>query len=203
MDIGDRLREVREGRGLSQKDLSASSGVHFNTVSGVEGKRQKPHPSTLQKLAGALDVEVEDLTGAPKGGAPSAERPSRTTEERRLAYLRGYEVLVRGMASRLEEEINSDIVDLDLVEQAARLHADLQKVAVEQLGLLQEVLPAAEAQAQQRVAAALDDLRSVVDQGYGAAITRARGQKAAVSSLGKLRNPRRTAQDESRGARSA
>jgi transcriptional regulator with XRE-family HTH domain len=187
MDIGDRLREVREGRGLSQKDLSASSGVHFNTVSGVEGKRQKPHPSTLQKLAGALDVEVEDLTGAPKGEAsPSARTPA----ERRTSYLLGYEVLAMNTASRLEEEINSDIVDLGLVEQAARLHADLQKVAVEQLGLLQEGLPDAEAQAQQRVAAALDDLRSVVDQGYGAAITRARGQKAAVSSLGKLRKPK-------------
>ncbi len=200
MDIGDRLREVREGRGLSQKDLSASSGVHFNTVSGIEAKRQKPHPSTLRKLAAALGVEVEDLTGAPKEEAlPSAERPSRTPEERRTSYLLGYEVLAMNTASRLEEAIDSDIVDFDLVDQAARLHADLQQVAVEQLGLLQEVLPDAEAQAQQRVAAALDDLRSVVDQGYSAAISRARGRKAAVKDLGsKLRNPRRTA-DDSRG----
>ncbi len=196
MDIGDRLREVREGRGLSQKDLSASSDVHFNTVSGIEAKRQKPHPSTLRKLAAALDVEVEDLTGAPKGEAsPSA----RTPEERRNSYLLGYEVLALNTAERLQESIDSDIVDFELVEEVARLHADLQQVAVEQLGLLQEVLPDAEAQAQERAAAALDDLRSVVDQGYSAAISRARGRKAAVKDLGsKLRNPRRTA-DDSRG----
>ncbi len=196
MDIGDRLREVREGRGLSQKDLAASSGVHFNTVSGVEGKRQKPHPSTLRKLAAALGVEVEDLTGAPKEGALLS---ARTPEERRIAYLHGYEVLARSMASQLEEAIDSESADFELVDQAAQRHAELQKVAVEQLGLLQEVLPDAEAQAQQRVAAALDDLRSVVDQGYSAAISRARGRKAAVKDLGsKLRNPRRTA-DDSRG----
>lgn len=198
MDIGDRLREVREGRGLSQKDLSASSGVHFNTVSGVEGKRQKPHPSTLRKLAAALDIEVEDLTGAPKGEAsPSA----RTPEERRTAYLRGFEELARSTALHLEEAIDSESVDFELVDHVAQLHADLQQVAVEQLGLLQEVLPEAEAQAQQRVAAALDDLRSVIDQGYTAAISRARGRKAEVRDMAKLRG--RTTAQISREAQSA
>lgn len=202
MDIGDRLRKVREGRGLTQKNLSASSGVHFNTVSGIEAKRQKPHPSTLRKLAAALGVEVEDLTGAPKEEAlPSAERPSRTPEERRTSYLLGYEVLARSTAARLEEAIDSDSADFELVDHLARLHADLQRVAVEEIRLLQEVLPEAEVKAQERVAAALDDLRSVVDQGYTAAISRARGRKAAVRDLGKLRNPKGLAaqQDESRG----
>ncbi len=189
MDARDKLRELREGRGLSQKDLADASSVHFNSISGIESGKRKPHPGTLRKLAAALDVEVEDLTGAPKGEAsPSA----RTSAERRNSYLLGYEVLALNTAERLQESIDSSSADFELVEEVARLHEDLQRIAVEEIGLLQEVplMPRGEVEAQQRVAAALDDLRSVVDSAYAAAISRARGQKAAVSSLGKLRNPK-------------
>jgi transcriptional regulator with XRE-family HTH domain len=71
----DGLREVREirlRRGLSQADLSAMTGVAEFTISGIEsGKRANPRPSTLRKLAQALEVEVADLYGDPEN--PLAE----------------------------------------------------------------------------------------------------------------------------------
>ncbi len=66
MDLKDRLREVREGRALSQHGLSEISGVHFNTISGIESGKRKARPSTVRKLAGALGVPVEELTGGPR-----------------------------------------------------------------------------------------------------------------------------------------
>jgi transcriptional regulator with XRE-family HTH domain len=77
----DGLREVREirlRRGLSQADLSAMTGVAEFTISEIEsGKRANPRPSTLRKLAQALEVEVADLYGdsdAPKAEAPLLQR---------------------------------------------------------------------------------------------------------------------------------
>jgi len=66
------LREIRLRRGLSQADLSAMTGVAEFTISGIEsGKRANPRPSTLRKLAQALEVEVADLYGDPEN--PLAE----------------------------------------------------------------------------------------------------------------------------------
>jgi transcriptional regulator with XRE-family HTH domain len=85
------LREIRLRRGLSQADLSAMTGVAEFTISGIEsGKRANPRPSTLRKLALALEVEVADLYGDPtypKDRAPSSTQPPLNgfEDERRIA----------------------------------------------------------------------------------------------------------------------
>ncbi len=62
----DELKRIRLRRGFSQEDLSQASKVSEFTISEIElGKRANPRPSTLRKLAGALDVEVADLYGEP------------------------------------------------------------------------------------------------------------------------------------------
>jgi transcriptional regulator with XRE-family HTH domain len=71
------LREIRLRRGLSQADLSATTGVAEFTISEIEsGKRANPRPSTLRRLAQGLGVEVTDLYGeldSPLGVAPSSQ----------------------------------------------------------------------------------------------------------------------------------
>jgi transcriptional regulator with XRE-family HTH domain len=67
------LREFRRRRGWSQKDLADESGVGQDTISGIESGRHEPRPSTLRKLAEALDVEVADFFREP--ALPLAEAP--------------------------------------------------------------------------------------------------------------------------------
>jgi transcriptional regulator with XRE-family HTH domain len=62
------LREIRRRRGLSQADLSAMSGVAEFTISEIEAGKRGARPSTLRKLAGALEVPVEALTVPPPSG---------------------------------------------------------------------------------------------------------------------------------------
>ncbi len=65
----DTVKEMRRRRGWSQKDLAKASGVGQDTISGLESGRHEPRPSTLRKIASALDVEVADLfqeIGSPK-----------------------------------------------------------------------------------------------------------------------------------------
>lgn len=55
------LRRIREERGLSQGHLARYAGVSRVTVHRVEHGQQRPHMSTLLKLARALDVEPQEL----------------------------------------------------------------------------------------------------------------------------------------------
>lgn len=63
--IGERLKEERLRNGWSQKDLAQESKTNVDTISGIETGQHEPRPSTLRKLAQALDIEVRDLFGEP------------------------------------------------------------------------------------------------------------------------------------------
>jgi transcriptional regulator with XRE-family HTH domain len=70
----DAVKEIRRRKGWSQKDLAEESGVGQDTISGIESGRHEPRPSTLRKLADALDVEVADFFREP--AVPLDEAPS-------------------------------------------------------------------------------------------------------------------------------
>lgn len=57
-----RLKQIREERVLSLRDLERLSGVSYNTIWFIEaGRRTRTHPRTIRKLAAALGVEPKDL----------------------------------------------------------------------------------------------------------------------------------------------
>jgi transcriptional regulator with XRE-family HTH domain len=55
------LRSLREERALSQQDLADAARVSKTTIVNLELGRARAHPSTIRKLAAALQVEVRDL----------------------------------------------------------------------------------------------------------------------------------------------
>jgi len=58
VDVGHCLRELRAQRGLSIRSLAEQSGLNVNTLSLIENSKTSPSVSTLQLLAGALDVPI-------------------------------------------------------------------------------------------------------------------------------------------------
>jgi transcriptional regulator with XRE-family HTH domain len=65
--IGDRIRDVRKRRGLSQSELAALSGVSISLIRKLEqAERQDARLETLRKLAVALRVPTSGLTVAPE-----------------------------------------------------------------------------------------------------------------------------------------
>jgi DNA-binding XRE family transcriptional regulator len=57
-----KLEYYRRGAGLTQAELADEAGVSQATVGMIErGKRPKPHPRTLTKLAEALGISAADL----------------------------------------------------------------------------------------------------------------------------------------------
>jgi transcriptional regulator with XRE-family HTH domain len=58
---GVRPRWIRQRRGLSTRELGKKAGVHPVTIGRLEKARRPAQLETVRKLAGALEVEVEEL----------------------------------------------------------------------------------------------------------------------------------------------
>jgi len=61
-----RLREIRQQRGLSLRELQRLSGVAVSALAKFEAGEGDPQLSTLRKLATALNVTVAELIGVAK-----------------------------------------------------------------------------------------------------------------------------------------
>ena len=59
--LGNRLRELREAKGLTQAQLADMIGVSRKTVNTVENGVFVPSTIVALKLAGALGCAVEEL----------------------------------------------------------------------------------------------------------------------------------------------
>jgi uncharacterized cupin superfamily protein len=58
IDVGQRLREVRMGRGLSIRSLAEQSNLNVNTLSLIENGHTSPSVSTLQVIAQTLQAPI-------------------------------------------------------------------------------------------------------------------------------------------------
>ena len=59
--FGRRLREVRQGRGISQEKLAELAGLHRTYVSSVERGQQNISLLNIESLAQALGVKMAEL----------------------------------------------------------------------------------------------------------------------------------------------
>jgi transcriptional regulator with XRE-family HTH domain len=87
VNIGERLRELREIRNISMRSLATKSGLSANALSMIERGRASPSVSTLYKLADALGVSITLFFGE------DAERKQvvflKADERPRVSFTRG------------------------------------------------------------------------------------------------------------------
>lgn len=63
MNIGDKIKYLRNKRNLSQNQLADKSGVHLLSIKKYENNQMMPSFQQLIKLAEALDISPYALTG--------------------------------------------------------------------------------------------------------------------------------------------
>lgn len=56
--ILNRLREIRILRGLSQRQLARTAGIHHPAINRIEGGQRTPTYRTMKKIAKALETDV-------------------------------------------------------------------------------------------------------------------------------------------------
>jgi transcriptional regulator with XRE-family HTH domain len=68
--VGQRLRRVREQRGVTLTEVADRTGISKSTLSRLETGQRKPSLELLLPLAQAYRVPLDDLVGAPDVGDP-------------------------------------------------------------------------------------------------------------------------------------
>jgi transcriptional regulator with XRE-family HTH domain len=63
--IGERIRKLRKERGLSQEELGWKSDLHYTHIGSIERGEKNWSIDTLVKVAGGLNVTVNDLLALP------------------------------------------------------------------------------------------------------------------------------------------
>lgn len=78
--LGRNVRQLREGRGLTQAQVSRLAGIPRATWANVESGEANPTLAVLHRLADALQVTLEELIATPRASAqhyPKGALPER------------------------------------------------------------------------------------------------------------------------------
>ena len=59
--VGEKLKRLRTLSALTQAELAEAAGLTTAAVARIERDEAEPRPSTLRKLANALNVQPRDL----------------------------------------------------------------------------------------------------------------------------------------------
>lgn len=60
-NVGERLRQMRQTAGLSQRQLAEASGVPHGQISMIETSRSSPSVASLRKILGGLSVTMSEF----------------------------------------------------------------------------------------------------------------------------------------------
>jgi transcriptional regulator with XRE-family HTH domain len=162
MDIGRRIREVREDLGMPAAELARRVGVAPNTVWRYESGEREPSMAMLEKIARALRTEPAELLREP---SPLAEAPSRASSERVSASVERFR-----RVSASVEDAQRALLEVERLIETARPRVEESLARVEEACAKVEEARARvdEAQASLREQEAhLQEVRRVMDQVYG------------------------------------
>ena len=143
------LRQWRELRGLTQRELADAAGLHVRGIAGYEAGAGA-RPNTARRLAETLGVDVMDLAGVsalPKAQAPPSQRTlfSGIEEERRTASFRRATRDLEELVESFEEKLASGTLtdeDRQRLDRSAALITPLLQVALEaEASFLREQYP--------------------------------------------------------------
>jgi len=128
MDIGKRIRDLREERGLTQREVARRAGLTPSGVGFIEhGQTRNPSAETVVAIARALGVPVEELLEVEET-APLANAPQGTGRDEWDAAVRNARQLREHAQGRTEELLVLWQESKDRKEDAAERRAYLDEI---------------------------------------------------------------------------
>lgn len=93
--FGERIKELREKKGLTQKELASFLGISDRAVGYYEKEERTPPPDMLQKIADFFDVSVDYILG--RTNIPNAHIPDDYTQKYKVTKrdLKQYEDFIQ------------------------------------------------------------------------------------------------------------
>jgi transcriptional regulator with XRE-family HTH domain len=80
--LADNLKQLRDARGLTQQQMARISGLPRATWANLESGGANPTLSVLHRVAGALQVSLEELLAAPRAASRFYARGSLPSRQR-------------------------------------------------------------------------------------------------------------------------
>lgn len=113
--VGARLKELRQQKGLSLRELAKQAHMSHSFIADIEAGRSTPSLDTLQALAKALNVSVsfliEEAVSQENKNVPLWERDEPPTEIELEEFLRqqNFNLMIGG--EPIDEETKQDLLD--------------------------------------------------------------------------------------------
>lgn len=87
--MGQRIRAARKARGIKAEKLAESVGIAVESIGHIECGSRKPSLGTLYRIAEALDVSLDYLTGRTESSTETiicdcAEHHDLTSEQKQM-----------------------------------------------------------------------------------------------------------------------
>ena len=60
-EIGNKIKELRKKKGLSQEELAELASVNLRTIQRIESNESEPRGNTLNLICKVLDINAEDI----------------------------------------------------------------------------------------------------------------------------------------------
>ena len=103
IQIGSRVRALREGMGLSLRDLAERSGVSAQMLSQVERGETSPTLAVASRIASGLELTLSQLLRLDEGGAVSVVRADERLRGGATARGHHYDVLTPALPGQRAE----------------------------------------------------------------------------------------------------
>lgn len=115
MEIGDKVKELRERAGLTQEELAELMGVQRNTVWRWENKKAGLRGENIQRISTVLNVNASELMSPDEPDIPVREKTkgeSKRGELPGLAYWGGVADNAKTVAQRGNSEDIADVTHI-------------------------------------------------------------------------------------------
>ncbi|NQY30564.1 MAG: helix-turn-helix domain-containing protein [Flavobacteriaceae bacterium] len=60
-EVGNKIREIRKRKGVSQEELAEAAKVNLRTIQRIENNANEPSGKTLNLLCDALSISIDDI----------------------------------------------------------------------------------------------------------------------------------------------
>ncbi|TGY96881.1 helix-turn-helix domain-containing protein [Petralouisia muris] len=133
-DIGEKIRYLRIQKNMTQKELGEKlGGIPQQQIGRWENGKSNPKLNTLQKIAAALSVNVNDLLESPLDDSPlyKAFKNANPSD-----YPIGKDLINAQLAKQVDDW---EQIDIELVKTFKKLNENGKAVAIERVEELAEI----------------------------------------------------------------
>lgn len=119
--LAELIKNAREAKNISQRELSRQTGIDNNTISQIEkGERKKPNSLSLIKLSKALDLSLEALMEASGYNADDIEMTYSMTPSFQLGKKRILDA--KDMLADIESKIANLESTIEMIKKSIENH---------------------------------------------------------------------------------